>query len=567
MSLEKTKENWLIKLIKLFRDYTANQVFNSSEKEGANPFLERTIENWLMSVNELGYQMPFSQLLLNEGYSVLHQSKHTAFEQGKDIIALDKKGIPCAFQLKGGNITNARWRAEVKVEVEELIDYKIVHPSVDKDKKHRSYLVTNGELDETVRLAIDNLNSGKWKDAPLIVITRGELLNKFVKLSSNFIPRKVSDYKSFLDLYFSDGRELIDEKQYTNFIKSVLRLNEQNLSKEERRRNITTAILFTSYIISKFKKKDNHIAIIQTLTLLCAYIFALVEKHNLNNKYWLNSFKILWKEIMLTGQFLQEEINQGGLIKLVTSIWDGELGSYRKHLASSYLFAYKIAQLIEGDTNWKDIATNEFFLKLKETLRIWGEASLFSFILVFLYVNKSSAKGDLAELFKPLYTPIEAIIKFNGRKSEVGMLSPYYNITTAIKRKFGLLEEPIDENFARRSFMIKPLIDILARYGKRKELEGYWREITYIEQEDFTPDELWRHFLWRCDIGENKSRFPKQSESWKELAKDAKKIDLNLIPKSIQKHSYFLPFFLLVYPHRINTNYIKFLDEAIQKVS
>jgi len=564
MSQEKIKENWLIKLKKRFIKTIVIQNPNPSERTGFNPFLERTIENWLSLVNELGYQLPFGQLLLSEGYNVLHRSKHNAFEQGKDIIAIDKKGIPCAFQLKGGDITIARWRDEVKKEIEELIEYKIIYPSVDKNKQHRSYLITNGELDDTVRLGIDNLNSGKWKDSPLQVVTRGELLNKFIKISNNFIPREVSDYKTFLDLYFSEGKELVDEKRYTDFIKDVLRLNEAGLSKEERKRNIAAAVLFTSYIISKFKKENNHISIIQTLTLLCAYIFALVEKYKLNDKYWLDSFKIIWREIMDTGELLQEEISQDGLVKLVNSIWDGEIGSYRRYLASSYLFAYKIAQLIEGNARWRDIAKDEFFIKLKESLIIWGETSLFPFILVFLYINKSSAKGDSAELFKPLCIAIEAIIKFNGRKSEVGMLSPYYDITTAIKRKFGLLEEPIDENFACRSFMIKSLIDILARYGKRKELEGYWREITYIAQDSFVPGESWEHFLWHCKNGENKSEYPKQTQSWRELVDSVNKINLNLIPKTIQKHPYFLPFFLLIYPHRINTNYIKFLDETVK---
>ena len=46
-----------------------------------NTFLEKTIENWLTKTNELGYQLPFCQLLLCEGYEIVHISKHNAFEQ------------------------------------------------------------------------------------------------------------------------------------------------------------------------------------------------------------------------------------------------------------------------------------------------------------------------------------------------------------------------------------------------------------------------------------------------------------------------------------------------------
>ena len=113
-----------------------------------NPFLQKTIENWLTSTNELGYQLPCCQLLLSEGYILIHISKHNVFEQGKDIIAINNKGIPCAFQLKGGNISLSRWREKIFSEIEELINLTIVHPSINKKRKHKSHLVTNGFLDE-----------------------------------------------------------------------------------------------------------------------------------------------------------------------------------------------------------------------------------------------------------------------------------------------------------------------------------------------------------------------------------------------------------------------------------
>jgi len=565
MSHEKKKESWLAKFFRRFLSYS-----NKNQKQSSsifNPFLERTIEHWLSHVNELGYQMPFCQLLLSEGYTVLQVSKHTAFEQGKDIIAIDKYDTPCGFQLKGGNITSNRWRNEIKGEIEALRDLTIVHPSIHKNKKHFSYLVTNGELEGTVRFEIDNLNNGKWKDNPLRVITHGVLLKKFIKISSSFAPQQIKDYKIFLDLYFSEGKELIGEEKYTSFIRDVLRLNNGNLSKEERKRSIAAAVLFSGYILSAFKKENNHVSILKILTLLSAYIFAVVERYNLTNKYWFDSFRIVWREMMSAGELLQQEVNQDGLINLVTSIFDGELGVYRRYLAVSHLFAYKTAQLIEGDQKWKDIITDEFFLKLKETLKVWGEAALFPFILIFLTTNKVAKQNNTSgDFYKPLLIALELIIRFNGRKSETGMVSPYYNIETIIKRRFGLLEEPIDENFTRRSFLIDSFVTILARHNKRKELENCWREITYIAQENFIPDQIWQHFFWRCEKGENKSAYPKQTQNWKELVNEANKIDLKQIPAVLQKHPYFLPFFLLTYPHRISSNYVKFLDEVVKNI-
>jgi hypothetical protein len=47
------------------------------------------------------------------------------------------------------------------------------------------------------------------------------------------------------------------------------------------------------------------------LTLLCAHIFALVERYGLDSKYWLASFRIVWDEIKEASSYLQEDIDQG----------------------------------------------------------------------------------------------------------------------------------------------------------------------------------------------------------------------------------------------------------------
>ena len=186
-------------------------------------------------------------------------------------------------------------------------------------------------------------------------------------------------------------------------------------------------------------------------------------------------------------------------------------------------------------------------------------------MLSFYYSIKTSAAIEQPKLFKPIYDILELIIRFNGRKSEVGMLSPYYGITVAIKIKFNLLEEPIDERFVGRAFMLKAVIDLLARHDKRPEIEKYWREITYISEDEFIPEQSWMHFLWRSEKGETKSEFPHQTQSWALLKKSAMEINLDVIPQVLQKQPRLLPFFLLAYPHRITSNYIKFLDDTVAK--
>jgi hypothetical protein len=49
--------------------------------------VERLIESWLDSQTERRYQPAFIQLLVPEGWSVLHNTRHSPIELGKDVIA------------------------------------------------------------------------------------------------------------------------------------------------------------------------------------------------------------------------------------------------------------------------------------------------------------------------------------------------------------------------------------------------------------------------------------------------------------------------------------------------
>src|SRR5215813_9372668 len=145
--------------------------------------LERVIENWLISVPERDFQIPFCQLLALRGQRVVHVSPHGPFEQGKDVIAVDASGEAHAYQLKVGDISLPRWRDEVRAEIEELLDLPIVHPSIDKQRGHRSYLITTGNFGDPVRREIDDRNEDRCRKGKPVLETemRGQLLKAFVE--------------------------------------------------------------------------------------------------------------------------------------------------------------------------------------------------------------------------------------------------------------------------------------------------------------------------------------------------------------------------------------------------
>ncbi len=110
-------------------------------------------------------------------------------ELGKDIIALDPDGTPCAFQLKtpqGQRLSLREWRDGINQQVHDLVTLKLVHPSLPNHRHHRSFLVMNRGIDEEVTRAIDDMNR-HWSDSgrpdlQLETIVGGEIYRDAVAL-------------------------------------------------------------------------------------------------------------------------------------------------------------------------------------------------------------------------------------------------------------------------------------------------------------------------------------------------------------------------------------------------
>ena len=142
--------------------------------------IEKLLERWLDDANEKTYQMPFAYSLAKRGYTVVHVSRHCGMELGKDVLAIDDNGIPCAFQLKGtenGRLTLAKWRNEVQPQLLDLVLGQIVHPSINCTQPHRAFLIVNGILEEEVQRSITDFNNARQADGTnkkLEVMLRGD---------------------------------------------------------------------------------------------------------------------------------------------------------------------------------------------------------------------------------------------------------------------------------------------------------------------------------------------------------------------------------------------------------
>lgn len=516
----------------------------------------------MTKTNELGYTLPFAEVLVSQGHAVIHISKQNAFEQGKDLISIDPSGRVYGYQLKGANITDHRWFREVKPEIDKLRDLPIIHPSIPAGTRHTSVLVTNGMIDDTVRRAITDMNNGPWKRAKLQTIVRGQLVRQFVDASAAFVPQQLDDYRAFLDLFFADGSGFIDDEKLSALFEHVLDLHTRNVTPIARKRNIAAAILYGSYAMSSAASAQNHVACLHALARLTGYVFAAVERYALPKALWSDSIKLLLDTIATHAQQLETEMLNGGYDNLCRDIWDGSIAIFRRQAAFDALVAFKLFQLLRRDDQWRSIDLQQLLPWNIKGQVLWGESAVLALVLRFLLFH-ALAPGD-ARPFDLLSGPLNALADANGPDfNPQALLSPYFNLDTAVQYVTDTLPEPINESFRGHSYTIGSLIDLLARYDQRQTLEALWRRITYVAHVEYQPARKWEYFRRRGASGREVSLYPKQTQSWAELKQGAAQVVPRDIPKMLLTHPEFLPFFLLAYPHHVGRNLVRHLDDVV----
>lgn len=251
---------------------------------------EKLIERWLDSINERGYQAAFLQMLAGEGHAVVHSTRHMAIEFGKDVVSIDPEGVPCAFQLKGnpgGRLTLAQFR-EIKGQIEELVEQPIRYPGI-PDTPHKCYLVTNGEVEEEVQRAIDDLNLGYQRrgfhlNSRLKLISRGMLLDWAVKYSSTFWPESFSIHEKLIRFYNEDGAGPLNLDLLSQGLDEILKISGEGsrLGTLEFERREISASLFITFAVRNFVNQKNHTAVASAFAALFVALICGQARHDVD---------------------------------------------------------------------------------------------------------------------------------------------------------------------------------------------------------------------------------------------------------------------------------------------
>lgn len=530
--------------------------------------IERIIENWLDNSTERSFQIPFCYALQKKGHRIIHLTRHCAMELGKDIISIDAQGVVHVYQLKtavNGSIKLANWTNEIHGQVLNLIHGAVDHPSIDKNKSHKSYLVTNGYLQEEVSRAICDLNRGLEQqgqsDKSLQTIVKGDLLEDFTQLGSGFWPKEFSDVKTLLELFLNEGKGPLPKKLLSNLFYNMLKLDRGKANQKEMERAVSSMAVICSIAISKFSECKNHVAEIQAWTMFFAYVCAAVEKYFLP----LNNFKanldLAQKAILnALGRLCDELIERENLWEGMP-LYDIPFIPVRKTQLLAWLGIYGIwLKFFDQDNQKHSQFIRDFFKSEINSLLICGEYGIPQILTIYWFLRNIDATITPDSL---LYNHLNLLVIFNQPTRTKGLPNPYYDESDAVPYFYEFEDNPIKETFSGYSYALESLTHLFVRRNWKQAMIPLWQDVTRIRFNSFHPAEKWMFYLWRSDKGTLKEIEPKHTKNWPELRTEAQSLSKEFLPDFFSEDLLFMLSFLITYPHRIRPDFVKLIDNKL----
>jgi len=520
--------------------------------------IERVVEDWLHNVNELGYEDSFAHALISEGHTIVHKQQHGQLELGKDLITQDSAGVYHAYQLKGGNIAQAKW-SELVSQIEMTVTSPIFHPNVPADAHFIPHLVTNGTLSDPVRTDIVNRNR-RWKaqfNRELQVTLYDDLLDKFLKIPSSFLPTKPRDFQLFLTLYLADKHEPLKCEQFSQFLLSLT--PEAPVKTAELRRWLAATTIVADYFISEYEKVENHFSAAQAWSLLLFHLLRVCEPHA-ESADWKQTIDLIISSIEKNIRLLIDETLASSNVMSGNFFVDEHVWPYRISTLIGVFSAHMVSHRLKSSPLANENDVYGWIARFLSDFELWGESAAPAFFMASQCLCLRGA--ELAGVSTAIRA-IDSIIKENGPKGNIGLPDPYFDAEDAMKAQlFG--EDIYGEKvtFAKRSYSIRQFVELIVRRNWPKMLEKRWYSISGIDSVEFRPESPVNAYLWRSREGSNNSRRWSRPQSWRTLVAEALSApeDLLLIDT---KYVHLLPYYFLFLPHRFTVSRARLMDVTL----
>lgn len=524
--------------------------------------IERVIENWLTEASEKSFQLPFCHLLAFEGYTVLHLSRHCTMEMGKDVIAKDADGLPVAFQLKAtgaSKVSSDHWRTELMPQVNQLVLQAIQHPAIDSQKRHRSVLVVNGELEEEASAAITQYNQAlqvtHGDQTQLEVILRGDLYRRFIEMKDVLVPSELRQFRDFLNLYLLEGNGRMPRDRFSSLMESLLIEPIAYSKKPELARRVTAAALASSLAAHGFQTSANHVALIEVWTNYCAHILCVAEKAKLPKKHWEQSVEIGLEGLKSSLAALLSEMERRN--NFVEGDPLADVPMYRIRL-THLLGLISLCGLWLPDERDR---CEDIVRRYLSYMILWGEYAVPQFLAVYLFLSKVDATLLPADLLRTILNTLQSL----ATEPESGLAGAEVGEEEYIQRSLKRSSRH-RRTFGCTSRTIEGILHLYTRHNRRQSVCGLWSGISKVQRTDFEPKDKQDYYRFRVEEGSQHDWFPSATQSWSQLRLDASESAGEAIPILMKRFPLLYLSFLMMFPHRFNSSGVRWLDTVLPTI-
>lgn len=447
---------------------------------------ERLVESWLDSQGERRYQPAFIQMLVSDGWKVLHNTRHSPIELGKDVIARDPSGVLHCFQLKGnpGSRLTKTEASSLLFQFIELLELPVGREfRKSPTEKHVAVFVTNGEMDEEARLVFNQ--AGERAGTPGVaassyeIWTRGEFLDR-LRPAIKIWPTTLEGMRLILELFAGDGEELPDAIKIAQIVQSMMPTGPK-VTSAAKTAALTSALVIAEVIKSRWYARDNHRALYMVSVLVSVALLPLADTK-------------ARRQLVAAYADLAIEHAQDLVAEAEKRDFDGErtwfendpLAEFDIHWERRRLVADCAAVVFLADAPMGR-ERRSYAARLVSSVVghpfIWGEGVIPSFVTAFWATRRFDATiAPERELASLLYAYLES------SPGEKPWPSPYYEFVDCWALHNNLPHTTdsgiFEDKFTRRVTFARALIFLLAKRNMKTTCGRLWPAFTRLIHEE-----------------------------------------------------------------------------------
>jgi hypothetical protein len=405
--------------------------------------------------------------------------------------------------------------------------------------------------------------------SPLTVWAGSDLLIKFKEHTGKFLPQPVPEFHRLLGLMISNGIGPLNKIEFDFLLRSILPLEEdqKKLKKTDTERIITASAIIVEYSLAGFDRSKNYLAKIEAYTMLFCYICALALKLRLQKRSWEPTARLIERAIDTCAQQLSEETELLGGFGQDNPFTEPIVAPYRKALLTGAIAAHGLWCMLGGKSEWyhekrDTVIKNVLNCSQKTTLPAESFVPTLFLASEYLRHNGHIVPGNtiFVELLK------HCILRKQANRSLRPLWGPYPPIEEVILRDLGKAQsDMIEEKPNLTTYTTHALILIAASRLLRQDLESLWYSITSLHLSEFVANKAWHMLLWRNKKGVLIQKMVPRPQSWQDLCKEAN--NRPKMPRFFAKMVHWLPYYLMVYPHRFSPGPVLALDIALNNVA